>query len=100
MINSFGSINGKKVLASLDPAMHGARKGNWNSIWRLKIPPKIYMFLWKIEHGILPSRAFLSSRLRSSTIDVSCKICGGSIEDQMHIIWLCPFCKGYLGKSF
>lgn len=96
----FAMADGKKVLASLDFAIQVNRQGNYNSIWRLKIPPKIHIFLWKIEHGVLPSRVFLSSHLRSSMIDTSCKICGDGVEDQMHIIWLCPSVRGIWEKVF
>lgn len=59
----------------------------------MKIPPKIQIFLWKIEHRVLPSRFFLSIRLKSLMLDITCKLCGYSVEDQNHILWACPFVK-------
>lgn len=41
-------------------------------IWKLKVPPKIHMFLWKIENGVIPSKSFLKLRLHQD-IDVFVK---------------------------
>ena len=43
--------------------------GWWNLIWKLKVPPKIKNFLWRVCHGCYPKRARLSSRGVSCPLD-------------------------------
>lgn len=33
-------------------------EGNWMKIWTIKIPSKLHLFLWKLEHNILPTAIF------------------------------------------
>ena len=35
------------------------------SFWKLKFPPKVQFFLWKLVHSVLPTKAFLAGRLHS-----------------------------------
>jgi len=36
--------------------------GNWNQLWRNKIPPRIKNFLWHVTRGCLPTRLRLHTR--------------------------------------
>lgn len=38
----------------------GRNSNTWNQLWSIKVPPKISIFLWKLEWEILPTRKFLS----------------------------------------
>lgn len=67
-------------------------EGNWTKIWKIKVPPKIHIFIWKVEHGILPTAAFLHNRLWNS-IDPRCKICGICVENQQNLFWDCCLAK-------
>lgn len=60
----------------------------WASIWKLKLPPKVKMFIWKLLNHILTVRVFLRVRLRG--IEVSCPICNQREESVEHLFWTCP----------
>ena len=36
--------------------------GNWNSIWSIKLPPKVKNFLWRVCRNCLPTRVRLQSK--------------------------------------
>ena len=62
--------------------------GRWNLIWKLKVPPKIKNFLWRVCRGCFPTRARLSSRGVSCPLD--CVQCSNNYEDIIHILIECP----------
>ncbi|XVF08796.1 hypothetical protein REPUB_Repub07fG0034100 [Reevesia pubescens] len=64
---------------------------SWDSIWDMKCPPKIKMLLWKILHGVLPTKTFLAHRNISSEID--CPRCSNSEETTLHVLRDCPNAK-------
>lgn len=61
---------------------------NWKGIWKSKVPPKLQMFLWKMDHQVLPTHAFLVERLHIS-IDSTCKSCKAGQETSSHIFREC-----------
>jgi ribonuclease HI len=67
------------------------RQGNnmiWQDIWKLKLPNKEKIFLWRACHEILPTRVNLRRR---KIIDVSlCPICEAADEIVVHALWQCP----------
>jgi hypothetical protein len=62
--------------------------GRWNLIWKLKVPPKIKNFLWRVCRGCFPTRAHLNSRGVSCPLD--CVHCNHNYEDNIHILIECP----------
>lgn len=62
----------------------------WSFIWTLKIPPKIKVFVWKICKGILPTKAFLQSRITNNNIITMCTTCNSGVKDIQHIFNTCP----------
>lgn len=68
-------------------------RGAWNIIWSLKIPPKVQYFLWKLEHGIIPTKLFLSRRLNNGVFTIIGDTCLQFNEDQEHIFWSYSFSK-------
>lgn len=70
---------------------------NWHRIWKLKIPPKIQLFLWKVECKVLQSKIFLKSRLQNE-LDTTCQWCRNSEETMNHILWECA-CARQLWKE-
>lgn len=60
--------------------------GIWRTIWNLKIPHKIQLFLCKLESGSLPANELLSQRL-DGNISQHCLRCRGVIESAYHIFW-------------
>jgi len=62
--------------------------GRWNLIWKLKMPPKIKNFLWRVCCGCFLTRDHLSSRGVSCPLD--CVQCSNIYEDSIHILIECP----------
>jgi len=67
---------------------HMQVQGRWNLIWKLKVPPKIKKFLWRMCRGCFPTRARLNSRGVSCPTD--CVHCNKNYEDSIHVLIECP----------
>ncbi|XP_015969290.1 uncharacterized protein LOC107492746 [Arachis duranensis] len=63
----------------------------WKRIWRLPVPKKVKMFLWKAVHGILPVNANLHQH-RSIPTPI-CSICQEQEETTEHMLLLCPWTR-------
>lgn len=63
----------------------------WNLLWSVKVPPKIKVFLWKLQRKILPTNMFLGNRIQS--IPTVCKWCNVHPESIDHIFWQCEVGK-------
>ena len=64
---------------------------NWQkNIWKLKLSPKVKLFLWKLFHGALP----VGTQLRARQINVEgiCKTCGLP-ESINHLFLECGFAQ-------
>src|SRR4051794_13465188 len=46
----------------------------WSALWKLKVPSKVRIFLWRLAHHSLPTADVLK-RISMSTQDV-CPLCG------------------------
>jgi hypothetical protein len=65
---------------------HGAAVTHFKDVWRMKVPPRIRVFLWQLIRGRLPSCEQVAKRHGSS--DGRCALCG-EIEDCSHIFISC-----------
>ncbi|GMN74812.1 hypothetical protein TIFTF001_052466, partial [Ficus carica] len=61
----------------------------WRKLWRLPIPPKARLFVWRAFHEILPT--MVSLRSRGIECDVVCPRCQAVLESPSHAIFDCPF---------
>nr|POE83460.1 putative ribonuclease h protein [Quercus suber] len=59
----------------------------WKRIWKLHIPNKIKMFLWRVCSNALPTMANLKKR--KILEDANCKACHVAEENTLHAIWDC-----------
>ena len=66
---------------------HLYRTGNWGSIWKLKVLPKVKNLLWRICQGCLPTRARLLDKGVNCTS--LCAMCDESYEDTSHVFFDC-----------
>lgn len=66
-------------------------EGPWSVIWKLKVPNKVKLFVWKICHRILPTRARLTVRLKREI--QACLFCHEGSETIDHLFWSCPRSK-------
>ena len=62
-------------------------KWNWKKIWRLDIPQRCRMFLWKAcRKGLMTNEARINREINCSS---DCFCCPGVIEDALHILRDC-----------
>jgi hypothetical protein len=63
----------------------------WRTIWKIKGPRVVHLFLWKACQNLLPTKANLYRRHINS--NPLCPICGMEEETLGHILWSCPLAK-------
>lgn len=68
-------------------ASSGVLDVNWQEIWRLDIPPKIRMFLWRVCKNFLPHALELfRSHISTNPFCVRCK---SEVEATVHVLMVC-----------
>ena len=67
-------------------------KDIWKIIWKLKVPSKILVFLWRICNSAIPIRWELwKKKVVDSFI---CSLCGVGVESIEHILLECEWTRG------
>ena len=61
----------------------------WKAIWRMKAPPSVQNFLWRLAKDILPTRSKL--RRKGMLIDTICPLCFEEEETLDHLFMCCRF---------
>uniref|UniRef100_A0A803PM68 RNase H type-1 domain-containing protein n=1 Tax=Cannabis sativa TaxID=3483 RepID=A0A803PM68_CANSA len=60
----------------------------WRLLWKLKIPPKVKHFVWKMAHSWLPTNSALA--YRKVQVEPYCTRCSsGAYENVFHALWGC-----------
>jgi hypothetical protein len=59
----------------------------WKILWKLRIPGKVKIFVWRALHGILPLKCILANR-HIVTIG-ECPICRQGAEDILQLLFQC-----------
>ena len=73
---------------------------NWEFIWKLRVPHKIKIFLWKLHLNILPTKTFLSARGIILAKGIMCEWCSCSEETTIHLLIECPQAKDIWKQVF
>uniref|UniRef100_A0A803PD49 Reverse transcriptase zinc-binding domain-containing protein n=1 Tax=Cannabis sativa TaxID=3483 RepID=A0A803PD49_CANSA len=60
----------------------------WRKLWRLKIPPKIKHFVWKLVYGWLPTNSTLATR-HVMCSDICTRCSKETHESIFHALWEC-----------
>ena len=95
---AYSSKECQKIFLSSN-SQFGIHSFIWRSIWKIKAPPKILAFLWKVQWRILPTRQFISSRI-PGVLNI-CPWCEKSPESISHLFWECTLADwgwNFLGK--
>lgn len=72
-------------------ANYGMNGMSWKNLWKLQIPYKIYMFLWKLLRNRLPTRMELIKR--QIMVSPKCVMCDQEGETLVHLFLKCHFAK-------
>ena len=59
----------------------------WEILWKLQIPSKVKIFMWKALHGIVPVMSILANR--HIPVSGQCPICKLDAEDIAHLLFKC-----------
>lgn len=62
-------------------------RGSWKSVWRLKVPNKVKVFLWRACSGAFPTKVVLHKRkIVEDKLRDQCLV---EVEDEVRAIWSC-----------
>lgn len=67
----------------------------WDIVWKLKIPSKIKIFIWKALHGTVACYGVLASR--HIPVSGKCPICSLGLEDIQHLLFTWTRSRQYGG---
>lgn len=73
------------VMEDLIDNQHLRKEGNWMFIWRLKIPHKVKLLLWRVARGCLRTR--MNLRRMHVPCEDQCPMCDDGVEDDMHLFF-------------
>lgn len=68
----------------------------WGKIWRLLLPHKVKIFIWRLCRDTVPVRRRLSSK--GVSVPWLCPMCDKDIEHLAHVFFDCDFAKQCWGK--
>lgn len=89
--------SGYRLAASLCYDANLEVPGEWGTLWKLKIPPRVKDFLWRSCWDCLPTRVNLfAKRVGTSKF---CAFCNGFNETNWHLFIDCYFAKGCWERS-
>ena len=63
----------------------------WKSIWKLNVPQKIKVFLWRVVNHGLATR--LNKWKRSLEKDNMCELCWLQVESEFHALVMCDHAR-------
>ena len=67
-----------------------SRTETWSWVWKLKLPPKIKLFIWKCTHHRIPTKSILFPQSNHNT--QICPWCN-EIETPIHVLRDCAFAR-------
>ena len=73
----------------------------WTRLWKLDLPHKTKLFLWRFCRNNIPVKSRLSTK--GVHIPVDCPMCTSEVEDLRHLFFQCPFalaCWSYYGAAY
>lgn len=65
----------------------------WKVNWKLKLPPKVRVFWWRVMHDFLPTKQIMHRRHLEPV--ANCDICGAAEETVKHIMCDCTVAKAF-----
>lgn len=68
-----------------------ADKKSWTFLWKVKIPSKIRVFVWRLAHTSLPTGSVRCSRNMSESD--ACSICGAAEDTWRHSLFDCQMAR-------
>ncbi|KAK2637663.1 hypothetical protein Ddye_025458 [Dipteronia dyeriana] len=69
----------------------GSYESWWKYLWRLELPVKIILHIWRACRGCIPIMTNLAKR--GLQVDHWCSLCGSRTETTIYALWRCPVLK-------
>ena len=63
-------------------------RSSWDLIWKTKVPPKVWVFGWRVATDSLVTKR--NKWRRTLEVDSTCNICGKDEENAYHATVSCP----------
>ncbi|KAM6557685.1 hypothetical protein CsatB_004704 [Cannabis sativa] len=63
----------------------------WKNFWKIKVPPKVLHFAWRVLTDCLATRVQL--QIRRVPVQSHCLFCNSAAETSFHLFIECPFSK-------
>jgi hypothetical protein len=60
----------------------------WKTIWKLRVPSKVKIYIWRIMQETIPCRVVLANR--HVPVNTQCPLCQCGAEDIKHMLFECP----------
>jgi hypothetical protein len=73
------------------PSSSGNEQKSWCSLWKIKVPSKIRVFLWRLSHQSLPTGTTLHRR--SMADSSACAICHDPVDSWRHSLLECNMAR-------
>lgn len=65
----------------------------WKKVWKLKVPPKVRIFWWRVLHEFLPTQQIMHPRHIEQV--PTCTECGADSESIYHVSLECIVAKQF-----
>lgn len=78
-----------------------AQSNGWKKLWKLDVPHKIKVFLWRVCRNNVPVKSRLTTK--RVHLPTECSMCNSGVEDLNHLFFTCPFalaCWHYVNMVF
>ncbi|KAF7840815.1 uncharacterized protein G2W53_003113 [Senna tora] len=86
-----------QVIDLLPSVQGGVHSDFWRRLWKLSVPPKYKMLVWRACVGVLPTCVALSHK--GVEMGVACTFCGNEDEETYHVLVECPRLHGIWSGS-
>ncbi|WOL07415.1 hypothetical protein Cni_G16156 [Canna indica] len=95
---SNGDLNCKSAYNFVAERKHVVEKPNvnWNTLWSLKVIPRVKNFIWKLLWGRIPTSCYLSGISKISPSH--CYVCGKYEDSARHILFEFDYAKLFWRK--
>lgn len=75
------------IMEDLTDSFHLRVPGNWMQIWRLKVPQRVKILLWRMARGCLPPQCNLARC--HIPCEEECPMCTNGTESDLHLFFQC-----------
>ncbi|KAJ1439535.1 Reverse transcriptase zinc-binding domain [Sesbania bispinosa] len=66
---------------------HYRVQGDWKTLWKLKVPNCVKLFLWRLLRGCLPTR--MNLQRKGVSCPATCAFCESALENEWHVFFGC-----------